>query len=169
VPDIAECIYSPFILDPEVNGLALVTGHKRYCDLINPSHPDYIPGFVDHYIVNSYLTAGKKPPKKHLESIGVDRKSKNGVSMGHNGKPPGNPQDDPGQASRTQVTFSPLKDETDHQRVYQEARDCPHRIESKSCCKSDSCGKGGSHEGENVSMGVCYPCAMDRLGISPEG
>ena len=67
MPDLPECSHSPLFRHRSINGAALTTGHKRYCDLINPEHPDYNPAIAAQYVSMSIelMKPRKEEPKGH--------------------------------------------------------------------------------------------------------
>jgi hypothetical protein len=60
MPD--TCDHSPFKDDPAIVGLAQSSGHRRYCDLIDPEHPAYDPRIAAQYAVLTYQALGLEPP-----------------------------------------------------------------------------------------------------------
>jgi hypothetical protein len=44
------CDVCPVRHDPRINGAALVTGHARFCQLLDRDHPDYNPDILPSYL-----------------------------------------------------------------------------------------------------------------------
>lgn len=162
MPDLKRCQFSPFLRDPEVIGAAMLTGHARYCDLINPRHKDYSREMAAFYVELSYLLNGKEAPATRP----IPEKPRNwpeGLPEGRVTIPP-----HPGGGGRKDGTsdlVELLSDPDDHMMVYEAARDCPFKVVSMTCCRPDRCGPGGVHQGNPVTMAVCYPCSIGRLGV----
>lgn len=61
MPSLPDCDHDPFANHPTIRGAALVTGHRRWCELMDPDHPDYNPRVRDAYIRTTYRLAGMTP------------------------------------------------------------------------------------------------------------
>lgn len=174
MPDLPECIHSPFLNSNTLRGVALITGNARYCDLINPDHPNYNPGVARGYQMMSYLLMSADDPKdkKLKEKVkkiqdDIDRES---IPISRNGVPREGPSSFDVEESphhrKSSIGFKMLEDEQAHQQVYLSAINCPHRKQETSCCGPVyRCGPEGTHPGQVVGMGTCYPCSVGRLGI----
>lgn len=179
MPDLRECKHSTFYRHKTIVGAAMATGHVRYCDLINPEHPDYDPRFVAAYRAMSLSLAGEEVPTEHLPpevEIPIRPEDFEGmprprpfVAEGSDKHPHKFP---PLTAEEIKaVEWAPdrpnwmLKDEEAHGVVYGAARDCPHRVVSGTCCDPDRCGPEGVHAGRKVDISVCYLCSIGRLGL----
>lgn len=166
------CEYCPFRGHPKIVGASVLTGHKRFCDLLNPNHEDYNPGIEASYREMSAGLNGVTP-----ESAGVlTTKYRKRDRVEPEAIPPGEkipttipkPKPRPKQgAPASQVKM--LADEIEHQTVYNSAINCPHRVSVESCCgQRIKCGPGGSLPGFGVSIADCYPCTAKRLGFDLE-
>lgn len=62
MPSLDGCDHDPFHDHPTIRGAALVTGHRRWCELMDPGHPDYNPRMREVYIRTTYHLAGMDPP-----------------------------------------------------------------------------------------------------------
>jgi hypothetical protein len=146
------CPTCPFRDHPTIRGAALLTGHARYCELIDPAHRDHDPRIDQSY---RRLTADLLglPPWECGVTPGRPRRSHRPSAKPRAGRNP-------------RTTFVPIADDTAHRQVYDAAIGCPYRVESRNCCTPDRCGPGGIHAGQKIGIGVCYPCTVGRLGIT---
>lgn len=171
------CIHSPFYGHPTIHGAAQITGNVRLCDLIDPTNPSYHPRADALY---REMTAGLNGIPPEVCGVLTTRYDPVGppIFIPHPipGRPvppprpipahPEHPRNPKAVDPRLTAPFAPIEDEATHAMVFEAARTCPHRIESKSCCSGDKCGPDGENPGLQVGIGVCYPCSIGRLGLT---
>lgn len=61
MPDLAGCDHSPFVDHPTIRGAALITGHRRWCEKMDPDHPDHDPRMRAAYIRTTADLNGLSP------------------------------------------------------------------------------------------------------------
>lgn len=163
MPDLPECTKSPFARSERFRGAAMITGHKRYCDLIDPEHPDYDPRIAAAYVdMSLQLAGGKGKGKGAPVAPGNPVNWPGGPPEPEGGNRPAVRPDVPPRAAPVLAT---LDDANEHEATYKAATSCPHRVESKSCCTPDRCGPEGVQAGKRIDIGVCYACQAARLGF----
>lgn len=169
------CQVCPFRGHPTIVGASVKTGHTRFCQLLDPSHPDYNP-FME--VVYREMTSGLNDVTPESCGVLTTRYIKKTTPLEIPQERPGRripkpgeitrpiPRPRPTQPHRASGGVRMLEDDQEHQRVYQSAKDCPHGKQDISCCGPVTrCGPEGTHPGQVVGMGTCYPCSMGRLGI----
>lgn len=177
MPDLPECKASRF-RNSYHRGAALITGNRRYCDLIDPDHPDYDPAIAADYDRMSAILDGREPDPLRVNPFRSQRMPLNWpkgimkIPLRPDVPNPSNmelwprPGMNPGRSSDVRkIQVRMFSDETTHQNVYKAAMSCEHRVEGNCCTTPDKCGPDGVRPGETINIGICYPCSADRLGI----
>jgi len=168
--DVEECNFHPIYHNPLIVGAAMTTGHKRYCDLINPKHPDYDPYFAkEYYSMSLYLmkpittteeleTRNAKAEKdikakvdKANEKMIARQKEPKGIGKETEEKENG----PPGKKPRSKVQLDMLRLKT--------VRECPDFVKRSDCgCGVNQCLRGYGKDGL-VSLNQCVECVKSRF------
>jgi hypothetical protein len=141
------CDYCPLT---DQNCPRFASGHTRFCAWVDPSSPDFKPGGSDAIVRAAQRASGR--------ALAAPRK-------GPEPQPATKPEPKPEEPRKRMPGINVIADEETHQRIYEAARDCPHKKVSKSCCTSDKCGNGGMNPGFSVNIGVCYECTAKTLNL----
>jgi hypothetical protein len=180
------CVNCPFYGHPTIVGASVLTGHVRFCRLLDPAHVDYNPRLEPYY---REITAGLNGITPESCGVLTTRYQKRGPVIPNPGPPPNVPIPKPEQLpivlprGRSIAGGSPDAPALDapaldaprvpmhadpevHARVYEAARTCEHKRTVEGCCgPTEHCGPSGVHPGDRVGISICYPCSSDRLGI----
>lgn len=62
MPGFPDCAHCPFRDDPNLPCAALETGHRRFCEGIDPASPTYRPGLLDGLVRLTLELAGRPIP-----------------------------------------------------------------------------------------------------------
>jgi hypothetical protein len=141
------CDYCPLT---DQNCPRFASNHTRFCQWVDPSSPAYRPDGAQAIVRVAQRSSGRAlaaPPR------GPER------------KPDPKPILSPEEPRKRMPGINVIADEETHQRIYEAARDCTHKKESKSCCTPDRCKDSGLHPGAAVNIGMCYECTAKTLGI----
>jgi hypothetical protein len=83
MPSLPGCCVCPFRDDPALPSAGLITGHARYCQLLDARHPDYDPAVLPVYRrITADLNGVPPPPMTEREIIERRRAGKVRLKLG---------------------------------------------------------------------------------------